>query len=73
AQSSKPLFNIKETRLLHLPASPINAREMKSHRKPQNQRVFRTLHLIVNDIRMGVTTRMIPRAEIAHQTLFSGE
>ncbi|WP_211508967.1 hypothetical protein, partial [Gluconobacter cerinus] len=32
AQPGKPLFNIKETRLIHLSASPINAEEMESHR-----------------------------------------
>ncbi|EGE46695.1 Hypothetical protein APO_2757 [Acetobacter pomorum DM001] len=47
AQPSKALFNIKETRLLHLPPSPINAEEMESHRTAQRQRVFRTLHLVI--------------------------
>ncbi|WP_228125686.1 hypothetical protein, partial [Gluconobacter cadivus] len=39
---------IKETRLLHLPSSPINAGEMESQRNPQIQKVFRTLHLIIH-------------------------
>ncbi|WP_196756799.1 O-antigen ligase family protein, partial [Gluconobacter oxydans] len=38
SQPSKALFNIKETRLLHLPPSPINAEEMESHRTAQSQR-----------------------------------
>ncbi|MGC5749914.1 hypothetical protein J4P41_15055, partial [Gluconobacter sp. NFX36] len=41
----QPLFNIKETRLLHLPSSPINAGEMESQRNPQIQKVFRTLQI----------------------------
>ncbi|MCP1248675.1 hypothetical protein, partial [Gluconobacter oxydans] len=36
----------KETKLLHLPCPQINSGVMESHRNPQNQRVFRTLHLI---------------------------
>ncbi|WP_278533940.1 hypothetical protein, partial [Komagataeibacter rhaeticus] len=40
AQPSKALFNIKETRLLHLPPSPINAEEMESHRTAQSQGFF---------------------------------
>ncbi|WP_242006279.1 hypothetical protein, partial [Acetobacter estunensis] len=32
--------NIKETRLLHLPPSPINAEEMESHRTAQSQGFF---------------------------------
>ncbi|WP_209436620.1 hypothetical protein, partial [Acetobacter cerevisiae] len=46
AQPIKALFNIKETRLLHLPPSPINAEEIESHRTAQSQGFFRTLQLI---------------------------
>ena len=42
---TKPFFNIKETRLLQLPSSPINSGEMESQRPLKNQWVFRTLHL----------------------------
>ncbi|WP_206752621.1 hypothetical protein, partial [Acetobacter musti] len=38
-------FNIKETRLLHIAIPSINAEEIESYRRPQNQGVFRTLHL----------------------------
>ncbi|WP_225063105.1 hypothetical protein, partial [Komagataeibacter rhaeticus] len=41
----KTLFNIKETRLLHIAIPSINAEEIESYRRPQNQGVFRTLQL----------------------------
>ncbi|MCP1243962.1 hypothetical protein NKW51_15310, partial [Acetobacter lambici] len=44
-QPGKTLFNIKETRLLHIAIPSINAEEIESYRRPQNQRVFRTLHI----------------------------
>ncbi|WP_218023667.1 hypothetical protein, partial [Gluconobacter sphaericus] len=53
AQSSKPLFNIKETRLLHVATPPIKTGKMESQRGPQNQRVFRTLQLLKTQIKNG--------------------
>ncbi|WP_206752352.1 hypothetical protein, partial [Acetobacter estunensis] len=37
--------NIKETRLLHIAIPSINAEEIESYRRPQNQGVFRTLQV----------------------------
>ncbi|WP_415578794.1 hypothetical protein, partial [Komagataeibacter xylinus] len=42
----KTLFNIKETRLLHIAIPSINAEEIESYRRPQNQGVFRTLQMV---------------------------
>lgn len=42
-----PLFNVKETSLLHLPFTPINPEEMESQRVYQNQRFFRTLQVLI--------------------------
>ncbi|WP_206752351.1 hypothetical protein, partial [Acetobacter estunensis] len=38
--------NIKETRLLHIAIPSINAEEIESYRRPQNQGVFRTLQMM---------------------------
>ncbi|WP_220032587.1 hypothetical protein, partial [Komagataeibacter xylinus] len=36
-----------ETRLLHIAIPSINAEEIESYRRPQNQGVFRTLQLVI--------------------------
>ncbi|WP_208624795.1 hypothetical protein, partial [Novacetimonas maltaceti] len=36
-----------KTRLLHIAIPSINAEEIESYRRPQNQGVFRTLHLML--------------------------
>ncbi|MFT8933480.1 hypothetical protein, partial [Acetobacter syzygii] len=37
----------KETRLLHIAIPSINAEEIESYRRPQNQGVFRTLQVLL--------------------------
>ncbi|WP_415578796.1 hypothetical protein, partial [Komagataeibacter xylinus] len=47
----KTLFNIKETRLLHIAIPSINAEEIESYRRPQNQGVFRTLQVLIRSFK----------------------
>ncbi|WP_262411395.1 hypothetical protein, partial [Acetobacter tropicalis] len=54
AQTSKPLFNIKETRLFHLPPSPINAEEMESHKILRAKRFFEPSIWMQSRSRSGV-------------------
>ncbi|WP_215764766.1 hypothetical protein, partial [Gluconobacter sp. P1D12_c] len=46
AQPGKPLFNVKKSRLLHSVIPSVRTGRMESQSRPQNQGVFRTLHLI---------------------------
>ncbi|WP_284266943.1 hypothetical protein, partial [Gluconobacter japonicus] len=42
----KPLFNVKKSRLLHIAIPSVRTGRMESQSWFQNQRVFRTLHLV---------------------------
>ncbi|WP_415578858.1 hypothetical protein, partial [Komagataeibacter xylinus] len=54
------LFNIKETRLLHIAIPSINAEEIESYRRPQNQGVFRTLQVTDGLIRSWRADDCVP-------------
>ncbi|OUJ06426.1 hypothetical protein HK24_09780, partial [Gluconobacter sp. DsW_058] len=68
AQSSKPLFNIKETRLLHSAIPSTKTEERESHRKPQNQTVLRSLQVTESLRYLGLPGRKNDAVTLAFGT-----